>query len=197
MLTQKSNKNRCQLRITIFWKKPCFSYRKTMILRIQRVEVGSQYRWKIDKKIQLRWEASWHRFLLDFSGFLEQVGKENGPKNDSKRQKKNNKNNNHQEGQTRKKKRKSSASGRGLSNPGEGVGGGFPSPKGRWDIGILYAKPPQPRGWWDSTIVSRQVRKESHPKQLPKTLATPTTHPRTDTMSTRWAEGSKRTVAFR
>mgnify|MGYP003331543578 FL=1 len=86
-----------------FLKKPCFSYRKTMILRIQRVEVGSQYRWKIDKKIQLRWEASWHRFLLDFSGFLEQVGKENGPKIDSKRQKKNNKNNNHQEGQTRKK----------------------------------------------------------------------------------------------
>ena len=39
-----------------FLKKPCFSLGKTMILRVEGVEVGSKNRSKIDKKMESRWE---------------------------------------------------------------------------------------------------------------------------------------------
>ena len=39
-----------------FLKKPCFSLGKTMILKVQGVEVGSKNRSKIDKKMESRWE---------------------------------------------------------------------------------------------------------------------------------------------
>ena len=32
---------------------------------------GSKLEVKTDQKMESRWEASWHRFLLDFGGFLE------------------------------------------------------------------------------------------------------------------------------
>ena len=31
---------------------------------------------------------------------------------------------------------------------------GSPS-RGKWSIGVLYAKPPQPRGWWDFEIFEK------------------------------------------
>ena len=39
-----------------FLKKRCFSLGKTMILRVQGVEVGGKNRCKIDKKMESRWE---------------------------------------------------------------------------------------------------------------------------------------------
>ena len=39
-----------------FLKKPRFSLGKTMILRVQGVEVGGKNRCKIDKKMESRWE---------------------------------------------------------------------------------------------------------------------------------------------
>ena len=72
------------------------------------------------------------------------------PKSIQKGKVKTSKNNNHQEGQTLKKDSSLTVSGtRGPGPRGGGRGRGSPSPKGRWDIGVLYAKPPQPRGWWD------------------------------------------------
>ena len=39
-----------------FLKKHCFSLEKTMILRVQGVEVGGKNRCKIDKNMESRWE---------------------------------------------------------------------------------------------------------------------------------------------
>ena len=57
MLALKSNKNRCQLRKAIFWKNLVFPLGKTMIFRVQGIEVGGKTRWKIAPKMESRWEG--------------------------------------------------------------------------------------------------------------------------------------------
>ena len=49
-----------------FFKKPCFSLGKTMILKVRGVQVGSKNRLKIDQKMKSTWEgilaSIFHRF---------------------------------------------------------------------------------------------------------------------------------------
>ena len=40
-----------------FLTKPSFTLGKTMILRVQGIEVGGKNRWKIDPKMESRWEG--------------------------------------------------------------------------------------------------------------------------------------------
>ena len=72
-----------------FLKTPCFSLGKTMILRVQGIEVGRKNQWKIDQKMESRWEGI---LASIFSGLLvdfwRQVGKENGAKIDPRRHRK-------------------------------------------------------------------------------------------------------------
>ena len=49
-----------------FLKKPCFSLGKTMILRVQGVEVGSKNRSKIDIKNDAETEGLGNSIFIDF-----------------------------------------------------------------------------------------------------------------------------------
>ena len=85
MLALKSNKNRCQLLKAIFWKT-VFSRGKTMILRVQGIEVRGKNRWKIDLKMESRWEGIlasifngfWWIFGGKLGGIMEPIWTQEG-----------------------------------------------------------------------------------------------------------------------
>ena len=54
-----------------FFKKPCFSLGKTMILKVLGVEVGTKNRSKIDQKMKSSWEGILASIFHGFWSILE------------------------------------------------------------------------------------------------------------------------------
>ena len=99
-----------------FLTKLSFTLGKTMILKVQGHEVGGKNQWKIDKKMESRWEGI---LASNFNGFWQDRSK--------KESKKRWKNGRHQDGHKIGKRRSDTFLGAGS----EALGRGKPLPEGR------------------------------------------------------------------
>ena len=66
-----------------FFKKLYFSERKTMFLRSSRSKLGANIDQTSIKKRSPGWDASWHRFFIDFGWFWEPCWEAKSNKNQS------------------------------------------------------------------------------------------------------------------